>query len=210
MTLVPYVLAIALGYFLGAIPVGYLAGLYFAKIDVREIGSGRTGTSNVFRSAGRTAGFVTIFGDVFKGTLAVILARLIWGANPEIVHMTAALAAIFSVIGHNHSIFLGFKGGAGTLTAAGAMLGLDPFVTVLMAIIPISFAYITRITSIGSLLASSIALLLGGVLIWQTYMPWENILLLLPFFFLSWQTHQPNIARLRAGNERRFGEKAKR
>lgn len=209
MTLVPYVLAIALGYFLGAIPVGYLAGLYFAKVDVREIGSGRTGTSNVFRSAGRTAGFVTIFGDVFKGTLAVILARLIWGANPEIVNMTAALAAIFSVIGHNHSIFLGFKGGAGTLTAAGAMFGLDPFVTVLIGIIPISFAYITRITSIGSLLASSIALLLGGVLIWQTYMPWENILLLLPFFFLSWQTHQPNIARLRAGNERRFGEKAK-
>ena len=152
---------------------------------------------------------MTIFGDVFKGTLAVILARLIWGANPDIVNMTAALAAIFSVIGHNHSIFLGFKGGAGTLTAAGAMFGLDPFVAILMGIIPIGFAYITRTTSIGSLLASSIALLLGGVLIWQNYLPWENILLLLPFFFLSWQTHRPNIARLRAGNERRFGEKAK-
>lgn len=210
MTLVPYLLAIALGYLLGSIPVGYLAGLYFTKVDVRKIGSGRTGTGNVFRSAGKTAGFVTIFGDVFKGTLAVILARLIWGANPEVVNMTAALAAIFSVIGHNHSIFLGFKGGAGTMTAAGAMFGLDPFVTVLIGIIPISFTYITRITSIGSLLASSIALLLGGVLIWQDYLPWEDILLLLPFFLLSWQTHQPNIARLRAGNERRIGEKAKR
>ena len=198
-----YLLASVLGYLLGSFPTGYLVGRLMAGVDVRKIGSGRTGGSNVLRSAGKTAGLVTIFGDIGKGTLAVILARLIFPDEPA----AFALAALFSVVGHNHSIFLKFKGGAGTMTAGGALLGLDPLTLGLTVIIPITLTYITRTTSIGSLLATAIGLQLGSVLIWQNYLPDAYFIFLIPVFLLSWETHRPNIRRLMAGNERRIGKK---
>ncbi|MBA3531259.1 MAG: glycerol-3-phosphate 1-O-acyltransferase PlsY [Ardenticatenales bacterium] len=200
-----YFLAALLGYFFGAFPTGYIAGRMIGHVDVREMGSGRTGGTNVLRSAGRNAAIVTIVGDIAKGALAVIVARLIWDGDP----MAAALAAIFSVIGHNYSVFLKFKGGAGTMTAAGALLALHPVVLVLAALIPLIMTYITMMTSIGSLLGSAIGLLLGVVLAWNGDIPWESLIFFVPFFLLSWYSHRPNLARLRAGNERRIGDKAK-
>lgn len=205
-----YLSAILIGYLLGSFPTGYFAGRYIGNVDVRTIGSGRTGGTNVLRSAGTKAALVTIAGDIGKGALAVILTRLLWAGQPDLLEMAAALAAIFSVIGHNYSIFLRFKGGAGTMTAAGALLALHPLLLLLSLIVPLTFTYITRMSSIGSLLGSAIALLLGGVLIWQGAIPWESILFLFPFFLLSWYSHRPNIARLQAGTERRIGDKAVR
>ncbi|MGB0389198.1 MAG: glycerol-3-phosphate 1-O-acyltransferase PlsY [Ardenticatenaceae bacterium] len=207
--IIEILLAIALGYLIGSFPTGYLMAWYVAGVDVRTIGSGRTGGTNVYRAAGRNAGLITAFVDTFKGVLPVVLARFIWGGNPEVAAITVALAAFFAIIGHNHSIFLGFRGGAGSMTAGGALLGLDFVFALLCAPIPFTFVYITRMTSIGSLLASSMTLLLGCVLIWQTYLPWQYIFFCLPFFLISWNTHRPNIARLRAGTERRLGERRK-
>ncbi|MGB0388392.1 MAG: glycerol-3-phosphate 1-O-acyltransferase PlsY [Ardenticatenaceae bacterium] len=200
-----YLMAILLAYLLGSFPTGYLLGRMMGNVDVREIGSGRTGGSNVLRSAGKKAGVATMILDVAKGALAVVLARLIFANDPTAV----ALAALFAVIGHNHSIFLKFRGGAGTMTGAGALLGLSPLLLLLTSIIPITFAYITRMTSIGSLLAGAIGVLIGCVLIWQEYFPAQYLLFFLPYLLISWQTHIPNIQRLRAGTERRVGQKAK-
>jgi len=205
----PALLAIGMAYLIGSFPTGYLLTRYLTGLDVRKVGSGRTGGTNVYRAAGRNAALLTSFGDILKGFLPVLLARLIWGDNPDVGALTMALAALFAIIGHNHSIFLGFKGGAGSMTAAGALMGLDFLFALLCAPIPFTFIYITRMTSVGSLLASSVTLLLGGVLIWQGYLPWEYIIFCVSFFLLSWNTHRPNIARLRAGTERRVGEKAK-
>ena len=79
----------------------------------------------------------------------------------------------------------------------------------LCAPLPLTFTYITKMTSVGSLLGSAVVLLLSAILIWQQYLPWQYLLFSLPFFLISWNSHRPNIARLRAGTERRIGEKAK-
>lgn len=199
-----YLLAVLLGYLLGSFPTGFLAGRFMSGVDVRKMGSGRTGGSNVLRSAGSRAGFVTIAGDVLKGILAVVLARMIWG-DPA----ATALAGIFSVVGHNYSIFLAFAGGAGTMTNYGVLLGLDPIVFLLVAIVPFIFTVLTRMSSVGSLLTSSLGLLIAVILVWQGYFPPAYLIYFVPFFLLSWYSHRPNIERLQAGTERRIGEKAK-
>ena len=199
-----YLLAVLLGYLLGSFPTGYLAGRAMAGIDVRTVGSGRTGGTNVLRSAGKNAALVTIIGDLAKGILAVGLAKMLW-ADP----LATALAAIFVIIGHNHSIFLRFHGGAGTMTGAGVLAALDPVVFVLAVILPVTFLIITRMSSIASMLLSSVGLLLAVLLVWQGYFPPEYLVYFVPFFLMSWWTHRPNIQRLMAGTERRLGEKAK-
>jgi glycerol-3-phosphate acyltransferase PlsY len=204
-----YLLAIVLGYLLGSFPTGYIAGRLFGQVDVRKVGSGRTGGTNVLRSAGRTAAIVTILGDILKGMLAVIVARLIWADDPQVVDMTAALAGFFAVLGHNYSIFLNFKGGAGTMTGGGALLALHPWMIPLVGIIPALMTYIVRMSSVGSLLVSSIALLLGSVMAWYEAIPDASLFFFAPFFLLSWYAHRPNISRLIAGTERRIGDKSK-
>ena len=198
-------LAALLGYLFGSFPTGYLAGRVLGGVDVRTMGSGRTGGTNVYRSAGRNAAIITIVGDVLKGILPVLIARALWPDDA----LAQALAALFSVVGHNYSLFLGFKGGAGTMTAGGAMLALSPALLLLAAPIPLLFTYVTRMSSIGSLLVSALALLLTGVLAWQGYFPAAYLAFALPFFLLSWYSHRPNLGRLRAGTERRIGEPAK-
>ncbi len=198
-----YLLAALLGYLLGSFPTGYLAARRMAGVDVRTVGSGRTGSTNVLRAAGPRATAVTAFGDAFKGALAVLLARLLWEGDPT----ATALAALFAFLGHNYSIFLRFKGGAGTMTGAGILLALSPVAFAFAAPIPIAFLFITRMSSIASLLGSSIALLVALLLVWQRYLPVAFLLFFVPFFLLSWHSHRPNIERLRAGTERRIGDK---
>ncbi len=205
----PALLAIGMAYLIGSFPTGYLLTWYLKGIDVRTIGSGRTGGTNVYRAAGKNAALLTAFIDTLKGFLPVLFAQLIWGDIPDIGALTMALAAIFAVIGHNHSIFLGFRGGAGSMTAVGVLLALDLPYALLCAPLPLTFTYITKMTSVGSLLGSAVVLLLSAILIWQQYLPWQYLFFSIPFFFISWNTHRPNIARLRAGTERRIGEKAK-
>lgn len=206
---ITYLLAVLLGYLIGSFPTGYIAGRLLGHVDVRAMGSGRTGGTNVLRSAGKNAFFVTVIGDIAKGIIPVLLARFFWGNDPAVASMSAALAALFSVVGHNYSLFLGFKGGAGTMTGAGALLALHPLLFFLSGILPLLFTYLTRMSSIGSLLGSAIALLLASVLIGFGNLPWEYLAFFLPFTALSWYSHRPNIARLRAGTERRIGDKAK-
>ncbi len=202
------ILALLLGYLVGSFPTGYLAGRYLAGIDVRAVGSGRTGGTNVLRSAGRTAAIVTMLGDTVKGIIAVFVARSIWAAEPApAIDLIAALTALGIVIGHNYSIFLGFKGGAGTMTGGGAMIALDPFILLSSCLLPIIFAYITKMSSIGSLLFTGIALLISLILVFFDIRPAEILVFFVGFFLISWYAHRPNIAKLRAGTERRIGEK---
>lgn len=208
-TLAP-ILALLLGYLFGSFPTGFLAARFFAGVDVRTVGSGRTGGTNVLRSAGRPAAITTIAGDILKGIIPVLLARWLWGAEasptPDLV---AALAALGAVIGHNFSIFLRFKGGAGTMTGGGAMMALDPFILVASCILPIVFTYITKMSSIGSLMFTGVALLVSAILLYFGQKPAAYLIFFAGFCLISWYAHRPNIAKLRAGTERRIGEKAK-
>ena len=204
------ILALLLGYLAGSFPTGYLAGRFFAGVDVRQVGSGRTGGTNVLRSAGRTAAIITIVGDTLKGILAVYASRLIWAAEPApTFDLIISMAALGVVLGHNFSIFLGFKGGAGTMTGGGAMIALDPLILGFSCILPIIFTYITKMSSIGSLMFTGVALLVSLVLISVGARPVEVLVFFAGFCLISWYAHRPNIAKLRAGTERRIGEKAK-
>jgi glycerol-3-phosphate acyltransferase PlsY len=117
------VVLVLLGYLLGAVPTGLLVG-WAAGVDIRKVGSGNIGTANVLRAAGKWAAGLTMFGDMMKGLVPVVLARLL--VNDE---WTIALVALAAVAGHCWPVFLRFKGGKGVATGAGT--------------IPVSYTHLT-------------------------------------------------------------------
>jgi hypothetical protein len=116
------VLLVLGGYILGSVPTGYLAGRAFG-VDVRKVGSGNIGTANVLRAAGKGAAVLTLFGDMLKGLVPVVAARLL--TENEWAIAAVALAA---VVGHCFPVFLKFRGGKGVATGAGTSIGLAPVV----------------------------------------------------------------------------------
>jgi glycerol-3-phosphate acyltransferase PlsY len=198
------VIAIVIGaYLLGSFPAGYLLGRLWG-VNVLKWGSGRTGGTNVLRSAGPVAALITGAIDVGKGALAVWLAgRLAPEAYEAIAQVLAGVAVI---LGHNHSIFLGFRGGAGVGTSLGALSIIYWPAAVALLILLLVIIAATRYASIGSLTVMTLMplILLGlavaGILS-VTY---------IMYGLLAWAiivySHRPNIRRLIQGTERRLGE----
>jgi acyl phosphate:glycerol-3-phosphate acyltransferase len=193
------VLAAVAAYVVGAVPVGYLVARLFGVTDIRRHGSGNIGATNVLRTAGRLPGLVTLFGDIAKGWIAVTLAGRIGGDVPS----TLALGAAAAVVGNCWSVFLGFRGGKGVATGLGALLRLVPLAT--LAALPVFIVVVmtTRFVSLGSLLGAACvpfgALVLGA--------PRPAVVGALAVALIVILRHHDNIARLRAGTERRLGER---
>lgn len=122
MTWYQLMLSAVLGYLLGAIPVGYLVIWLLKRQDIRRQGSGRTGGTNALRAGGTLAGVLTGAGDILKGLLAVLIARWITGG----AIWGDILAAVAAVVGHNWSVYVGFRGGAGTAPNVGACIAIWP------------------------------------------------------------------------------------
>lgn len=203
MTLV----AIAIAYLIGAIPVGVVVCRPFG-VDPRRFGSGRTGGTNVYRAAGARAAVLTVLGDVLKGTTAVLLAdRLVPGdANA----VATALAALAAILGHNHSIFIRFAGGAGSTPNIGAFLALAPgpqwFAAAGLAACAVW--YFGRIASVASLtLAACLALACAWFATTGARSPAILIYGLGQLALVAWAL-RPNIARLRQGTELRVDRPA--
>lgn len=189
---------IALAYLLGSLPIGYLVGRLWG-VNVLSWGSGRTGGTNVLRSAGPVAAFLTGALDVGKGMLAVWLAGTLTGS--EVVQVLSGAAVI---LGHNHSVFLSFRGGAGVGTSLGALAAIHFPAALALVVLLVLVIFITRYASVGSLTVSTlmpiVLLVLGlkGVL----------SLVYVGYGLLAWiiivLAHKPNIQRLLAGTERRL------
>lgn len=184
------------GYLLGSIPIGYLVGKMYG-VDVRQVGSGRTGGTNVFRAAGLLPAAITILGDALKGIAAVGLAWVFTG------EVGAAMAGIGAVAGHNWPLFLGWKGGAGGVTAAAVVAALNPICGAVVAILALSGIALSRYASVATLvvaLLSPIALLvyglLGGPMVYVAYGLAAGAMIVCALL--------PNIARLKAGTERKI------
>jgi len=188
------ILALVAAYLLGSIPFSYLVAR-LRGVDVRTVGSGNVGATNVMRSAGRAAGLTAFALDFLKGTVATLLARRIAGLD------VAAAAAVAAVIGHMHPAWLRFKGGKGVSTGAGAFLPLIPIPTVIgLATFGIVLA-LTRYASVGSM-AGATALAVGAFLMHApAALAWAATVTAL---LIIWK-HRANIRRLAAGRERRVG-----
>lgn len=149
-----FVVAI-ISYILGSIPNAYLIGKYFFNMDIRNLGSGNVGSTNALRNFGKRAGIATLICDAFKGFIAVLIA------DKLNVEHAVAVSLVFVVLGHMYSVFLNFKSGKGVATSFGALLYIDiKFVLILVGIF-ILVVLISRMVSLGSILAAISAILIA-------------------------------------------------
>src|SRR5215213_10321087 len=145
----PYFLAaLAFGYLLGSIPFGVILTRFAGLGDVRQIGSGNIGATNVLRTGHKGLAAATLLGDALKGTAAVLVAWN-WGPN------TAILAAIGAFLGHLFPVWLGFKGGKGVATFLGCLIGLNLWAALAFAAIWLAVAFTSRYSSLSALVAST-------------------------------------------------------
>lgn len=193
------ILATVIAYLLGSVPVGYLVIYAMKGRDIRTIGSGRTGGTNALRAGGSGAAVLTAAGDMLKGAAAVLLARLIAGQAP----IVDVLAAVAAVAGHNWSVFLNFKGGAGTGPNVGACIALWPWSAVwLIPLLPFGINVI-RYASVTSLMIALVIPITLAIRAAVGAGPWLHVLYgALAAVAVAWAL-RPNIKRLISGTEPR-------
>ena len=200
------VLATALGYLLGAIPFGLIIGRITKGIDLREYGSHRTGATNALRTLGTRAAAAVFVLDVAKGVAAVVLARTLFAGDP-LVEWAAAAAGVAAIIGHNWSVFIGFTGGRGVATSAGALAAMSPWTILIVAPIVILVVWRTRYVSLGSVTGAIAAPIITAALATVGAASIPAIAYALGSGLLVTAAHADNIGRLRAGTERKIGQK---
>lgn len=194
-------LTLPLAYLLGSIPFGYLLVRFFRKEDIRAIGSGNIGATNVARSGAKGLGILTLVLDALKGYIAVFIALHVSPGNLDL----GALAAAAAIVGHIFPIWLGFKGGKGIATALGVFLALS-WPTALCALgVFLVLTLLTKYVSLGSILgAASLPLFM------LYFVPDRSPIFLGSVFGVSLlciAKHHANIKRLIAGNENKLGSK---
>ncbi|MDP4022218.1 glycerol-3-phosphate 1-O-acyltransferase PlsY [Methylobacterium sp. NEAU 140] len=186
---------LVLGYLLGSIPFGLILTRYAGLGDVRAIGSGNIGATNVLRTGRKGLAAATLLGDALKGTVAVLVARQL-GEGP------ALAAGLGAFLGHLFPVWLGFKGGKGVATFIGVLLAFSPLALVAFAAIWLGLAFALRYSSLAALAASAAT----PAVLWALGAP-DKALLFLVLGALLWWKHAPNIRRLAAGTEGRIGQK---
>jgi glycerol-3-phosphate acyltransferase PlsY len=195
-------LLVAAAYLCGSIPMGVLVAKLTGGTDPRTVGSGRTGGTNALRALGRKWALVVVAGDILKGTLPVLVARLVSGGDAGVEVLCGGAA----VIGSSNSIFVGFRGGRGVGTGVGTLLVIQPLVILVVAPVFIGVILVTRYVSVGSLLGSA-AILPGMLLIWAMAPGAVPPAYLAYATFgpaLVWLAHRDNIGRLLRHEERKF------
>lgn len=214
-----------LAYLIGAVPVGYVVAR-INNVDITAAGSGKIGTTNVLRSVGRRAAAAVLVGDYLKGSLAVLMARLVAGAftgsggrveiagfGVQVVTLASILAAVAAVSGHVWSIYLRvlqgkWRGGRGVATAQGAMLVVNPLILVAALVVGIPTIVISRYVSLGSIVGAVAGGLALVLFVATGQMDQLSLLFIVLCIFII-VAHRDNIQRLLNGTERKIGERAK-
>jgi len=197
-----YAAALAFGYLLGSIPFGMIVTRLAGTQDIRSIGSGNIGATNVLRTGRKALAAATLMGDMLKGTLAVVLTFYFYGQD------LAVLAALGAFLGHLFPVWLKFRGGKGVATYIGILLGFGFIADVWIAFVTfglvwLASAAVTRYSSLSGLLASAAT----PVALWMIGNRQEAQLFAL-LTVLLWIKHRGNIARLIAGTEQKIGRAA--
>lgn len=192
----PFAIAFIIGYLLGSIPFGLLLTKFTGGPDIRSIGSGNIGATNVLRTGNKTLAAATLLGDMLKGTAAVLLAAHFISADAALV------AGLGAFLGHLFPIWLKFKGGKGVATYIGVLLGLAWPFALAFGVVWGAMAFLFRYSSLAALLASA----LTPIALW--FYGLTNVaLLFLLLTALLWVMHHANIARLMNGSEGKIGNK---
>jgi acyl phosphate:glycerol-3-phosphate acyltransferase len=198
------------GYLLGSFPAGYLAGR-LAGVDVRAVGSGNIGATNVLRVLGKRWGYPVFLIDAFKGFAAVRLAFLFvtyWPDARPYAEYFAILAAIMSVAGHSFPAWLRFKGGKGVATSAGALIGLMPLAVPLVFLVWVVVFETTRYVSLASIIAAiALPIIVSLLARWKFVDTWALIYFSILIMLLVLWRHRSNCSRLLNGTEQRFTRK---
>ncbi|WP_298676737.1 glycerol-3-phosphate 1-O-acyltransferase PlsY [uncultured Lentibacter sp.] len=184
-----------LGYLLGSVPFGMLLSRVMNLGDLRSIGSGNIGATNVLRTGNKTAALLTLLLDGGKAAVAVLLARALAGED------AAQLAGLMAFFGHCFPLWLRFKGGKGVATFFGLLLALNPLVGLACCATWLAAFALWRISSLAAITAASAST------VWMAALGAQTILLLgMALTVLVFFTHRANIDRLRAGTEPKFGK----
>jgi glycerol-3-phosphate acyltransferase PlsY len=219
-----YIGVAVIGYFLGALPFGVLIGKRFAQTDIRQVGSGKIGMTNVLRTAGKKAAALSLILDIGKGVVAVLIAGLIFRNKNQTVASdiftmnegAKVLAACAAISGHNWSVFLKFKGGRGVATFMGGLAALYWPAALVGGISIFGIGFRTKYMSLGSIIGAvtaSIMLMAFYVckvnFLRTSNIPFEYVVFALAGAIFIYIRHRDNILRLFNGTERKIGDKAK-
>lgn len=197
---------VLLAYVIGALPFGLLVGRLAGGVDLREHGSGRIGATNALRTVGWSGAVLTFLLDLGKGVVAVLLVGWFYKAGPPgSPPWVAAAAGIAAVAGHIRSVFIGFRGGRGVATFAGTMLATAPWAVAILVPLVALIVWRSRFVSLGSLIGVVLAPVVTAALVVLGQARWEGVVLALGGATMVAIAHRDNIARLRAGTERRIG-----
>jgi acyl phosphate:glycerol-3-phosphate acyltransferase len=202
-----FFLVIALGYLLGNFQTSYILGKIIKKVDIRTLGRGNAGASNTVESFGWKFGFVVAFLDAFKGLLAILLVRYFFNVTLDAQGAPLLyLAGYSAILGHIFPFFMNFKGGKGTATLVGMMVGLNPLFGVAGIVVVMAITFMTDYVAIGTV----------GLLLWMIagtiyfdigIIP---VLLALGGALLSIYLHIPNFKRIKNNDEGRLTRVLKR
>jgi glycerol-3-phosphate acyltransferase PlsY len=199
--IVEYTANLMLGYLLGSIPFGLVVGHLWLGRDIRASGSGRTGTTNVLRTAGKTAAAIVMAADIAKGAVPGLVGRYLFDDDG-----VAAAGASAAIIGHVWPVFAGFHGGRGVATAFGGILGLSPLLALVFPLIGAALIIPTRIVSVMSVVGTPLAV---AVLVVAAVAGWQPVAFavygLVALAVIEYM-HVANIRRLVAGTEPRLGQ----
>ena len=214
-----YIAVIIIGYLLGSLPFGVIIGRVLGKTDIRNIGSGKTGMTNVMRAAGKKGAALSLIFDVGKGALAVYIAKLIFNAvdingYPMMtIYFAQVVAALAAIAGHSWSVFLKFKGGRGVNTFLGALLVMFWPAAVVGGGLTLIIGLITKFMSLGSIVGSVIAFVMLIILnylevdLLNLYPHIAYVIYAMIGAIFIYVMHRDNIRRLVTGKERKLGEK---
>ncbi|KRL01182.1 glycerol-3-phosphate 1-O-acyltransferase PlsY [Liquorilactobacillus capillatus] len=181
---------LVIAYLLGSIPSGVWIGKFFYKTDIRQFGSGNTGTTNTFRVLGKKAGFIVLLMDMLKGTLAACQPYLFD------VHINVLLIGCAAVVGHVFPLFAHFKGGKAVATSAGILLAYSPIFFLVAWFIFLTSLYLSSMVSVASMVGMTLITLLSLFF----HDPILTIIALILTVFVFYR-HKGNLTRIRKGEE---------
>ncbi len=190
-----------IGYLLGSIPFGLLAGRFARGIDIREYGSGKTGFTNVLRTVGARWGIVVLIADLAKGVVPVVIARLV-SDEPSVL----AVAGMAAAVGHDWPVFARFEGGRGVATSFGAALAMNPIAAAALLPFGIGLVAVTRLMSLMSVVMGPVLAIVFIALAALDLQPWAYAAYASAAAVMLLVLHRENISRLLAGTEPKLGQ----